>query len=102
MAARLLTSLEWDAARNPEATTSIPVLVHPSATLSDRAHLPPRTRVVTPQDLETLRVDVDAFAKELAAANSWSDTTAVRQALTRHRLTAETVIEAHSSAMSRS
>lgn len=99
-AGQLLTSLEWDARRNPDATTRVPVIVHPRAVLSPQASLPPHTRVITPQDLADLQADVDNFAKELAAATRWSDPATVRAALIRNRLTAETVISAHSTSIS--
>lgn len=101
-AGQLLTSLEWDAIRNPAATTRIPVLVHPSAVLSRNASLPPHTRVITEHDLANLRADVENFVKDLVAAGRWSDPTTVRDALVRNQLTAATVISTHSTAISTS
>jgi hypothetical protein len=99
-AGQLLTSLEWDAARNPDATNRIPVMVHPSSVLSPNASLPPHTRVITEQDLRKLRADVENFVKDLISVGRWSDPTIVRDALVRNKLTARTVISAHSSAIS--
>lgn len=101
-AGQLLTSLEWDARRNPGATSRIPVIVHPSAVLSPNASLPPHTRVITKQDLADLRVDVENFVKDLVAVGRWSHPATVREALVRNRLTAATVISAHSTAISTS
>ena len=99
-AGQLLSSLVWDDGRNPDATTRIPVIVHPSASLSSHASLPPHTRVITPEDLVKLQADVENFVKELAAGAQWSDPAAVREALVRNQLTADTVLPAHSRAVS--
>ncbi|CAM5707754.1 hypothetical protein MAUB1S_05179 [Mycolicibacterium aubagnense] len=98
-AGQLLLSMQWDARRNPHATTRLAVLVHPSAQLSSKANLPPASRVITKADVETLKSDVIAFANELAAAGSWSDANLVKDALIRNKLTAERVIQAHSRAV---
>ncbi|WP_396913163.1 hypothetical protein, partial [Mycolicibacterium sp.] len=47
----------------------MPVLVHPSAVLSPNASLPPQARAITRPDLESLRADVEKFAKELACTD---------------------------------
>ncbi|ORV21734.1 hypothetical protein AWB98_27165 [Mycolicibacterium conceptionense] len=99
-AGQLLSSLQWDIDRNPDVTTRVPVLVHPSAVLSPNASLPPQARAITRPDLESLRADVEKFAKELVASGRWSDPTTVQDALTRNRLTAGAIISAHSTAIS--
>ncbi len=100
-AGQLLTSLEWDARRNPNNTEQIPVLVHPSDTLHDVANLPPETRVITKELLMALRVDVCRFSDEIAAAKSWTNHESVAEALKRNKLTAERIIVAHSTKLRR-
>jgi hypothetical protein len=85
----------------PRRPTRIPVIVHPSAELSPKASLPPATRVITKSDLQRLQDDVVRFANELAAVRSWADPNHVRDALERNRLTADKVIQAHSTALQR-
>lgn len=96
-AGQLLTSLEWDARRNPHVTQRIPVMLHPSNELHPEASLPPETRIITMADLDNLRTDVLLFADEIAAAKSWGDPAAVTDALRRNKLTADQIIPAHSS-----
>ncbi|MEV3961592.1 DEAD/DEAH box helicase [Nocardia sp. NPDC050193] len=98
-AEQLLHSLEWDVNHNPHITTRVPVIVHPGAELHPQAVLRPGTRVITKTDLDTLRADVQHFADELAAANSWADSAAVADALRRNKLTAERIIPRHSQAI---
>lgn len=101
-AGQLLSSLEWDKTRNPEVTKRIPVMLHPSSILDEKAHLPEAARIITPADLDALRQKVMDFANELAAGKSWSDPKTVANALKRNHLTAERVIAAHSSQPSKS
>lgn len=100
-AGQLLTSLEWDARRNPHVTQRIPVMLHPSNELHPEANLPPETRIITMADLDKLRSDVLLFADEIAAAKSWGDPAAVTEALHRNKLTADQIIPAHSSKLIR-
>jgi hypothetical protein len=101
-AGQLLTSLTWDANRNKHVQKHIPVLIHPNSELQDNASLPPDARIITMADLKDLQTDVLLFADELAAARSWGDPAAVTEALQRNRLTADQIIPAHSSKVTRS
>lgn len=96
-ASQLLASIQWDIDRNKHVTARIPVLVHPSNELDRCANLPSETRVITPADLEDLRVDVGRFADELAAGKVWADPAAVAKALQRNKLTPDQIVAAHSS-----
>ncbi|MBE7700235.1 hypothetical protein H9623_07960 [Oerskovia sp. Sa1BUA8] len=89
-------SMTWFESRYPDAAHAAPVLLHPSSVLRGDAHLPQGARIITPNDLEALRRDVEAFVNELAANDSWSRPEAVASALTRNHLTADQVIARHS------
>lgn len=95
-AEQLTHSMTWFSQRYPEASTPIPVLVHPSAELDTQAHVPPGTRVITETGLRLLRQDVEAFVKHLTLAKTWSNPSAVTSALKQHNLTAENVLQQHS------
>lgn len=95
-AGQLVHSMTWFANRYPDVPAPVPLLVHPSVELSTDAHLPPGTRIMTQAHVDELRLDVEAFVKELAAARSWSDPVTVASAIRRHRLSAEQVIARHS------
>jgi len=89
-------SMTWFEERYPDAAHAMPVLLHPSFVLRGDAHLPQSTRIITPDDLEALRRDVEAFVNELVANDSWSRPDAVTAALTRNHLTSDQVITRHS------
>jgi hypothetical protein len=96
-AGQLLTSLEWDAGRNPDATSRIAVIVHPSNVLSRNSSLPPGTRVITKDDLDRLRVGVQTFADELVADDEWTSPRAVAEALDRNGLSADELFRTYTS-----
>ena len=95
-------SMTWFAETYPDEFEAIPVLLHPSNELDAQAHVPAGSRVVTRTDLEGLRVDVEAYAKELAASDAWTDAQTVAATLARHQLTADRIIARHSAAIRRS
>ena len=95
-AEQLVHSLTWYSDHYPGEKAAEAVLLHPSNALSTHAHLPTGTRIITQQDLDALRIDVKAFADELAASRSWDDPQAVSAALARNHLTAEQVLARHS------
>lgn len=80
---------------------SIPVLLHPSATLNRDAHLPEDARIMTADELKQLKEDVTTFIKELVDANKTSDPAAIEKGLERNRLTAGRIIENHTVKASR-
>ena len=96
-AEQLVHSMAWFSDRYPEiSTTPTAVLVHPSDELDAKAHVPPGTRVITREQLQKLRKDVEAFVKQLADDTAWSDAAVVAAALAEHSLVAEQVISQHS------
>ena len=95
-AGQLVHSMTWFANRYPDVSASLPLLVHPSEELSADAHLPAGTRIMTQAHMNELRIDVEAFVAELAAAGLWSSPVAVVSAIQRYRLSAEQVIARHS------
>ncbi|WP_150253569.1 DEAD/DEAH box helicase [Nocardiopsis deserti] len=95
-AGQLTHSMTWFSKRYPEASTPTAVLVHPSDELDAQAHVPSGTRIITKVQLDSLRVKVEAFVKQLTAGASWSDPLEVAAALAEHSLTAEQVLSRHS------
>jgi hypothetical protein len=71
---QLSGSVNWDIEHNPEAGQRLPVLIHPGARRHREALPPPETRVITPDDLETLKVSVQAFVTEIAMDHGWITT----------------------------
>ncbi|OKH75817.1 hypothetical protein EB72_08360 [Mycobacterium sp. SWH-M1] len=96
-AGQMLLSIQWDEKRNPDATNRVAVFVHPSSEMSPNVNLPAGTRAITRSDLEQLRSDVQNFADELAARGAWSDARTVAEALEHNNLTADKIITAHTS-----
>lgn len=95
-AGQLVHSMTWFRNLYPEVPKSTPVLVHPSTELSTDAHLPVGTRVITKDNLVTLRSNVEAFIRELIASDSWRDAGSVASAIVQNNLSAENIIERHS------
>lgn len=95
-AEQLVHSMTWFGDHYPNATHSTPVLVHPSNELHAAAHLPAGTRIITTEDFDNLRRHVEAFVNEVAANTSWSDATAVTDALTRNHLVSDQIVTRHS------
>lgn len=94
---QLSGAVSWHSNVNGDATQCVPVLVAKSARLHKLASAPPGTRVVTENDLEALKTDVQAFATELADDQMWKRSEAVAAALERHDLTADKAVHKHSS-----
>ncbi|MGW0455873.1 DEAD/DEAH box helicase [Gordonia sputi] len=100
-AEQLVHSMTWFSDRYPEVPTPTAVLVHPSDELDAKAHVPQGTRVITKEQLQKFRKDVEAFVKQLADGAAWSDAAAVAAALAEHSLVAEHVISRHSAKIRR-
>lgn len=88
---QLAGAVAWVAEVN-ESAGCRPVLVSKSA----RLHAKAKTRVITAEKLDALKDSVRAFAAEIAADHGWQRPAAVAAALSRHHLTADTVIHHHS------
>lgn len=89
-------SIRWNQDNNPEAS-SVPLMIHPTATLDARAVLVDGMRVITPDKLDELKASVVAFVTALAeGAARWSDPDAVAEQLTHHKLVSDRIIVAHS------
>jgi hypothetical protein len=95
-AEQLVHSLTWYSNLYGDDPMPEVVLFHPSSTLSKDAHVPAGTRIVTEEELKTLRTNVKAFTDELASNESWTNAQAVSEGLVRNRLTAEQVWARHS------
>ncbi|TDC35541.1 DEAD/DEAH box helicase [Kribbella albertanoniae] len=93
---QLSGAVSWNSAANPDTTECVPVLLARSARLHKLASAPVGSRVVTPDDLATLKADVQAFADEIACDRGWERSSAVSAALASHCLTADQVIQQHS------
>jgi hypothetical protein len=93
---QLSGSLNWDAENNPDATERVPVLVHPRARRHAKATPPPGTRVITPEDLEALKVSVRSFAAEISVDRGWTKLSVVSAALASHSLVGAEIIGKHS------
>ena len=100
-AEQLTHSIAWLHDAYGRDSRSIPVLLHPSATLNRDAHLPEGARIMTADGLKQLKEDVTTFIKELVDANKTSDPTAIEEGLKRNRLTAGRIIENHTVKASR-
>ena len=95
-AEQLVHSMGWFADRYPDDQEPIPVIFHPGEKVGTDAHVPPGTRVITKEDLSSLRTDVEAFIRVLAANTAWADLGSVAAGLEHNRLTAQQVIARHS------
>lgn len=95
-AEQLTHSMTWFKQNYPDISKPIPVLVHPSEELDAQAYVPTGTRVITQTELDSLRRDVEAFVRQLAVDNAWSNPTTVASALAQHNLTADLVLQRHS------
>ena len=90
---QLAGALNWDETNNPDATARLPVLVHPTVELDDKAYPPTGTRIIDPETLGRLKDAVTEFVNKLAAANAWGQPKAVVAALTAHGLLANGIIQ---------
>ncbi len=90
---QLAGALNWDEINNPDATVRIPVLMHPTIELDEKAYPPNGTRIIDPETLGRLKDAVTEFVNELAAAGTWGPTKAVVAALTAHGLLANGIIQ---------
>lgn len=95
-AEQLTHSMTWFKQNYPDISKPIPVLVHPSEELDAQTYVPTGTRVITQTELDSLRRDVEAFVRQLAVDNAWSNPTTVASALAQHNLTADLVLQRHS------
>ncbi|MGL5826624.1 MAG: helicase C-terminal domain-containing protein [Nocardioides sp.] len=92
---QLSGAVSWDNEVN-ETERCVPVLFARSERLHALASAPAGTRVITPSDLERLKSSLIAFAAEIAADERWKRPEAVAEALARHNLMADRVIQHHS------
>lgn len=92
---QLSGSLNWDLEYNPDATR-VPVLVHPGFRRHPQATPPPGTRVITPEELDTLKNAVRAFTREITVDGGWKRPATVTSALTKHKLNGSQIIQQHS------
>jgi len=99
---QLAGALNWDENNNPDATVRLPVLVHPTIELDEKAYPPNGTRIIDPESLDRLKDAVTGFVNELAAAGTWGQTKAVVAALTSHGLLANGIIQRFSKKPARS
>jgi hypothetical protein len=98
---QLRGSVQWNAGKNPEATT-VPVMLHPIDVLDGLAIPVPDMRVITPAALAELKTAVETFATALAQGTKlWADEQAVAQQLAYHRLTGDRLLPAYSVAARR-
>lgn len=98
---QLSGSFHWNSGvGGPKKCT--PVLVAKSELLSSDASLASDARVITENKLKSLKEHVLAFAIEVAQDDRWRRTDAVANALSRHDLTADRIIRAHSAKSRRS
>lgn len=95
-AEQLVHSIVWDEETHADVETRIPVMIHPSSSLSTNARLPAGSKIITREHLDDLKADVTAFVAELASGGRWSDPAAVSEALQRHQLSAELIVPRHS------
>jgi hypothetical protein len=93
---QLSGAIHWDEEHNEHASIRVPVIVHPGFELSSHSSPPPGTRVISVGELERFKKTVAAFAADLAINKSWTSARAVADALTRHKLTADQIMSAHS------
>lgn len=93
---QLSGSLNWDVEHNPEATIRVPVLVHPGVRRHREASPPPKTRVITVEELDALKEAVRAFAKEISIDQGWTRPGMVTAALTKHNLISDKIIQWYS------
>ena len=92
---QLAGSVNWNTqAGGP--TNCLPVLIARDATLKRDASAPPRTRIITPDTLDTLKTDVQAFTATIATHTGWPSPTTVARALQNNHLTADNILERHS------
>lgn len=91
-------SVRWDQEQHP-GVTPLPVMVHPSRTLDERAIAVSTMRVITPDKLQALKQAVVAYAVALADGQGrWGDEQAVAAQLAHHKLTAGTLFQKYTEA----
>ncbi|MFD7311017.1 DEAD/DEAH box helicase [Promicromonospora sp. NPDC059942] len=93
---QLSGAMNWHTKHYPNATTSHPLFVHPSAVPLAGAVPPAQTRVITPPDLDRFSNAVREFAREVAQDHLWQDPDAVKTALEKWFLTPNTLITKYS------
>ncbi|MFL6055711.1 MAG: hypothetical protein ACJ72W_22850 [Actinoallomurus sp.] len=93
---QLRGSVQWNADKNPEAT-SVPVMLHPIDVLDTKAIAVPGMQIITPTKLTELKTAIEAFATALARGPMlWADEQAVTQQLKFHSLTGDRLIATYS------
>ena len=89
---QLRGSVQWNTDKNPD-TAGVPVMLHPTDVLDEKAIAVPGMRVITPTKLIELRTAIEGFATALTQGyHSWADEQAVAQQLATYRLTGERII----------
>lgn len=86
-AAQLSHSVDWFEENYPAAYGSVPVLVHPSNRLHEKASARQHTWVVTFEKLSALRSAVERFSVSVAEDRNWRDPGAVAKRLAEFNLT---------------
>jgi hypothetical protein len=98
---QLRGSLQWNVGKNPGAA-NVPVMLHPTDVLDEKAIAVPEMRVITPAKLAELKTAVQGFAIALAQGqNLWASEQAVAQQLALYGLTGDRIIGAFSVAARR-
>jgi hypothetical protein len=72
-AAQLGQAIDWFYEQYDNTCTAVPVLVHPTNRLGEKATAREGTRIVTADKLEDLKTAVRQFAQALAAGQDWTD-----------------------------
>jgi hypothetical protein len=91
---QLAHSINWFEATYDQASTAIPVLIHPVRDLDRKAIPSAASRIVTGAKLKALRDAIRSVAAALGDGASWSDTEAIGAQLRQHRLAAAEIIGA--------
>ena len=88
-------SMNWFAEQYDPQCSAIPIMVHPSSVLDDKASPPGNMRVIDTEKLESLKNAVRSLMKTVVLLRDFADHERINQALTEYKLTADSLILAY-------
>jgi hypothetical protein len=88
-----VAATSWGSMR---ASSRVPVLMHPGVHRHPETTPPPGTRVITPEDLDTLKEAVRVFAVDISGDQGWTRPETVTSVLVKHKLIGNEIIQHYS------